>query len=410
MNETISIQQLKSGMFVVEVTKQTGKVKIKNQGWVKTAEAIKKLKKVGVLEVVIDPSKTLQKDPPPPVKTEQVDVQNSPEDTVHNEPQTPADPWASSVSFEKEVGKAQKLYNQAKALQKRAFADIQQGKNIDVKPFKDVAHGFMDSVFRQQDALTCLTRMREKDAYLMEHSINVSILITIFAKHLGFSSDLIHELATGALLHDIGKVKIDEDILLKPSKLTDEEFEQIQQHAHFSKEILEQAGLSGIAIEIAGFHHERIDGSGYPYGKKGDELSQYARMAAIIDVYDALTADRVYKTGLTPIAAFKILKDGAGTAFDDTLVNQFIQCIGVHPVGTLVKLSNHKVGIISRSNPSNPMRPVVKVFYNAKHSRYIEVEDINLAKGWADVELEAAVKPELFGLDLMRFFKSSMIG
>ncbi|MEO2267178.1 HD-GYP domain-containing protein [Pseudoalteromonas sp. YIC-656] len=404
MHETISINQLKPGMFVVQVSKQTGSVKIKNQGWVKTAAAIEKLKKVGVLEVIIDPSKTLTKDKP--AAPEQV---SKPPET--QPPATPAaaDPWASSVSVEAEMSKASALYNEAKNLQMKAFADIKAGLVIDVAPFKDVAQGFMDSVFRQQDALTCLTRMREKDAYLMEHSINVSILITIFAKHLRLDSQLTHELATGALLHDIGKIKISDDILQKPGKLTEQEFLEVQQHARFSKEILEQAGLSGVAVEIAGYHHERIDGTGYPFGVKGEELSIYARMASIVDVYDALTAERVYKVGMTPIQAFKLLNEGAGSKFDETLLTLFIQCIGVHPVGTLVKLSNHKVGIVSRSNPSNPLKPTVKVFYNAKHGRYVEVEDINLAKGRTDITLEAAIKPELFNLDLLRFFKTSVL-
>lgn len=401
MQETISIDQLKPGMFVVQVSKQTGSVKIKNQGWVKTAAAITKLKKVGVLEVIIDPSKTLKK--------ESAQTPQSSDESAVSTDAEDLDPWASTTSVENEMSKASALYNEAKSLQTKAFADIKAGHVIDVAPFKKVAQGFMDSVFRQQDALACLTRLREKDAYLMEHSINVSILITIFAKHLRLDNELTQELATGALLHDIGKIKIADEILHKPAKLTADEFTEIQQHARFSKEILEQAGLSGVAVEIAGFHHERIDGTGYPFGMKGEELSLYVRMASIVDVYDALTAERVYKAGLTPIQAFKILTEGAGKSFDETLLTLFIQCIGVHPVGTLVKLTNQKVGIVSRSNPSNPLKPTVKVFYNAKHGRYIEVEDIDLAKGRADTELEAAVKPELFNLDLMRFFKNSVL-
>ena len=302
--KTLPINQLKLGMFVQSVTKQTGKIRIKNQGWVKTQGSIDKLIKAGILEVEIDPDKTLtlnkenkvvQKKAPPPAAAEKVEQHN---------------PWHTTHSVSAEMTKANSLYTEAKSLQSKAFDDIRAGNKIDVAPFQELASGFIDSVFRNQDALACITRMREKDAYLLEHSINVSILISIFAKHLGIDRDIIQEIATGALLHDIGKINIPDHILNKPGKLTDEEYQVIQNHARFSKEILEESGLSGIAVEIAAFHHERLDGSGYPFGKHADELSQYVRMASIVDVYDALTAERVYKAGMEPIKAFKILKDG----------------------------------------------------------------------------------------------------
>ena len=267
----------------------------------------------------------------------------------------------------------------------------------------------MDSVFRNQDALACLTQMRQKDAYLLEHSINVSILMGIFAKHLGIEKKIIVELTTGALLHDIGKIKIPDEILNKPGRFTDDEFKIMKMHSLFSKEILEESGLTGIAVDIAGMHHERLDGKGYPFGKKGDEISQYVRMASIVDVYDALTAERVYKTGMEPIKAFKILKDGCPDSFDPVLLNKFIQCIGIHPVGTLVRLSSQKVGLVTESNPSTPLKPIVKTFYSAKHSRYTEIKDIDLSNKKTLDTLESAVKPKEYNIDLERFYKNSIL-
>ena len=269
------------GMFVQSVTKQTGRVKIKSQGWVKTQTSIDKLIKAGILEVEIDPDKTLTETVPEKEQTK-----------------TPAtkikrDPWQKTHSAAQEMNKAKKLYDEAKTLQIKAFKDIKSGLNIDIAPFKELASGFMDSVFRYQDALACLTQMRQKDAYLLEHSINVSILMGIFAKHLNIEKDIIVELTTGALLHDIGKIKTPDEVLNKPGRLTEAEFEIMKQHAVYSKQILEESGLTGIAVDIAGMHHERIDGTGYPFGKKGNEISQYVRMASIVDVYDALTAERV---------------------------------------------------------------------------------------------------------------------
>ena len=393
----LPISELLPGMFVQNVTKQTGKIKVKSQGWVKTQSGINKLIKAGILEVEIDPDKTL------------VDLVPEKEPTQTPSVKIKRDPWQKTHSAEQEMGKAKKLYDEAKTLQIKAFKDIKAGRDIDIAPFRELASGFMDSIFRNQDALACLTQMRQKDAYLLEHSINVSILMSIFAKHLGIEKDIIEQLTTGALLHDIGKIKIPDEILNKPGRFTDDEFKIMKMHSLFSKEILEEAGLKGIAVDIAGMHHERLDGKGYPFGKKGDEISQYVRMASIVDVYDALTAERVYKAGMEPIKAFKILKDGCPDSFDPVLLTKFIQCIGIHPVGTLVKLSSQKVGLVTESNPAAPLKPVVKTFYSAKHSRYTQIQDIDLSSKKTSDSLEAAVKPKEYNIDLERFYKNSIL-
>lgn len=384
-------------MFVQHVTKQTGRIKVKSQGWVKTQADIDKLKKAGILEVEIDPDKTL--------------VNTVPEKELESTSavKIKRDPWQKAHSAEQEMGKAKKLYDEAKTLQLKAFKEIKAGRKIDIAPFRELASGFMDSVFRNQDALACLTQMRQKDAYLLEHSINVSILMSIFAKHLEIDKEIIEQLTTGALLHDIGKIKIPDEILNKPGRFSDAEFEIMKKHSLFSKEILEGSGLKGIAVDIAGMHHERLDGKGYPFGKKGNEISQYVRMASIVDVYDALTAERVYKAGMEPIKAFKILKEGCPDSFDPVLLTKFIQCIGIHPVGTLVKLSSQKVGLVTESNPASPLKPIVKTFYSAKHSRYTEVQDIDLANKKTLDTLESTVKPKEYNIDLERFYKNSIL-
>ncbi|MFC0120277.1 HD-GYP domain-containing protein [Pseudoalteromonas xiamenensis] len=403
----INVNELEPGMFVARVTRQTGRVKVKNQGWVKTQKAISALAAAGIVEVEIDPSKTLQTEQPvdaaPIVEASSTPVIETP--TLEEKPKA----WHKVTKIDKELDVAVELYNEAKQLQQKAFDDIRDGRNIDVEPFKAAANGIIDSIFRNQDALSCIARIREKDSYLLEHSLNVSILISIFAKHLGLERDIIEQLATGALLHDIGKIQVPDAILHKPGKLTDEEFAIMQQHANYSRDIVETAGLGEIASQIAGFHHERLDGTGYPYRLKGDDLSLYVRMASIVDVYDALTAERVYKVGMTPIKAFKYLKDNCPNHFDESLVTQFIQCIGLYPVGTLVKLRSFKVGVIAESNHEAPLKPVVKVFYSAKHMHYVPVQDIDLSSKKIDDELDAAIKPEEFSIDLIRFFRQSML-
>ena len=382
---------------MVSVHKQKGNVAIKTQGWARTAAVIEQLKKKGVLELVVDLSKTL----------------NQPE-TVTAAPASPTEFIAErpreKVSFEQELGQANLLYQQAKGLQKKAFADIQAGRDLNLQQFQDCATGFIDSVFRNQDALLCMSHIREKDAYLLEHSVNVSILMTIFAKQMKFDEELIQQLATGALLHDIGKILVPDSILNKPGKLTAEEFGEMRRHVVYSHEILQKIpGLSPISIDVAAVHHERLDGKGYPYGLAEQQISVYGRMIAIVDTYDAITAQRCYKEGQTGISALKILKRESPQSYDAALLSQFIKAIGIHPVGTLVKLNNDRLGIVIKANEQDPLRPVLKVFYNSKFKRYIEVSVVDLASNKVDLEIEGAVVPEDFGIDLNRFFRQSVL-
>ncbi len=401
MLQRVAIDDLQIGMYVEAVTKQKGALKIKTQGRVGSQKIIEKLRQQGILELAVDPDNVIEQPKPAPEK-EPEPVQEK------EEPPKEYDPKERTSSFDQEILKASKLYTQAKKLQKRVFSDVKAGRKINCKDMETVADGFIDSVFKNQDALTCMTRIREKDAYLLEHSVNVSILMTIFAKHMKLDKKLIHELATGALLHDIGKIKINDKVLHKPGKLTPQETVEMQRHVVHSKEILEEADdISPVSLDIAANHHERLDGKGYPNGLSGEQVSQYARMIGIVDAYDAMTADRCYKDGMNPITAFKRLMKETKTCFDAKQVGLFIQAIGVHPVGTLVKLKSQKLAIVTQTNFVDPLKPVVKVFYHAKFNHYTEIKDIDLTSN--KDEIESCVKPENFKVDLGKFFKTAIL-
>ena len=396
--KVLSVSELQPGMYVVSVHKQKGVIEIKTQGWARTAAVIEQLKNKGVLELVVDLSKTLEQ---PKVEAVTPTAPVSVTSTSRNR---------EKVSFEQELGQANVLYQQAKGLQKKAFADIKAGRELNLQQFQDCATGFIDSVFRNQDALLCISRIREKDAYLLEHSVNVSILMTIFAKQMKFDEELIEQLATGALLHDIGKILVPDSILNKPGKLTPEEFAEMRRHVQYSKEILEQIpGLSPISIDVAAVHHERLDGRGYPHGLADQQISVYGRMISIVDTYDAITAQRCYKDGQTGISALKILKRESPQSFDPVLLAQFIKAIGIHPVGSLVKLNNEKLAIVLKANEQDPLRPVVKVFYHCKFRHYTEVSVVDLGSNKVDLEIEGAVMPADFGIDMTRFFRQSVL-
>ncbi|NTS78611.1 HD-GYP domain-containing protein [Catenovulum sp. SM1970] len=393
MQQRVDIEQLSPGMYVMEVTKQSGDIKVSSKGWVKTQVAIDALKKKGVQEVVIDPDKTLfaaEEEADEPIEETQIQ--------------------AKPVSMERELGKAAKLYNEAQQLQQKAFEDIKAGKPIDIEPVKAVTKGLIDSIFRNQDALLCMTRIREKDAYLLEHSLNVSILMSMFAKHLELDSETTEQLAVGAFLHDIGKILIPDAILNKKGALNPHEFEVMKSHVEHSIEILQKtSGVSALSLEVAAQHHEKLSGKGYPNGLNDEQISQAGRMIAIVDIYDALTAERVYKKGMTPSSAFKLMMTMAKQDIDHQLLQQFIKSIGVHPVGTLVKLSSGKLGIVIKSNNEQPLKPVVKLFYHAKYDHYTDIKDIDLAKPHCNEVIETSVKPEQFKIELNKFMREALL-
>ena len=379
------VSDLKSGMFIAEVTEQSGRFSVKSGGFVRTQNAIDSLSSKGVRRVLVDMAKS--------------------EHVEESKPETVAEVKEPRVksSFKDEIGKAKKLYNQAKKLQRQALASMKAGRPIDSDGMKEVADGFIDSVFRNQDALACMTRMRQKDDYLMEHSINVSIIMTIFAKHMKIDEKIIHDLATGALLHDLGKINVPDEVLHKPGRLTDEEMVVMRSHVTLGYDILKETeGLSDTILEVVLDHHERLDGSGYPNGKNESQLSQYAKMISICDTYDAITASRVYQNARTPIMAFKILRKESGASFDAGLVAEFINCMGVHPVGTLVQTKSNKLGIVVKSNFVNPLCPVVKVFYSLANKGYIPSKSIDLGAPGVEDEIAKSVKPEDYGIDINR--------
>jgi len=398
--EEIPISKLCPGMYVVSISKGDKGISIKSEGYIVKQSTVTKMVKADIKRVVVDHSREK--------KAEKIDkvLPDIPSKPLKS--QKPTD--ANQVPLELEMKNASKLYNNAKDLQQKILDDVTKGKVIDVDEVQQSTDAMVDSIFRNQDAMSCMSRLRMKDAYLVEHSLNVSILMTIFTKHLGYDRATIEQLALGAFLHDIGKVLVPSEILNKPGKLTEEEYETMKQHVLLGVKVLEDTpSISHMIMSIVKEHHERIDGSGYPHQLSSDSISKFGRMIAIVDSYDAMTAERVYKAGMHPIKAFKILVKESPTAYDEELVEKFIQCLGVYPIGTLVKLNSGKLGLISKLNKSKPLHPYVKVFYNTRLNQAIPMEEINLSKCKYKDQIDCCIKPEEFNINLIGFFKAAFI-
>ncbi|TAA46868.1 HD-GYP domain-containing protein [Corallincola spongiicola] len=395
MLKTISIDQLKAGMYVDGIAKQAGGKhhNIKKAGKVPSQSVVDLMRKKGVVEVVIDTDRGDDL-PQSPVPAKQ--AKTTPDKAEQH----------GSASFADEMVKAEKLYTEARGLQQKALDDIAAGKTLEIKPMAELTGSFIDSVFRNQDALLCLTRIREKDSYLLEHSINVSILMAVFAKHLKLDRKITDQICLGALLHDLGKIKIAEEVLHKPGKLTAEEFQLMKNHVVYSRDVVIESGVEvpRLTMEVIIQHHEKLNGGGYPYKLTANKISKYGRMVSIVDIYDALTADRCYKRGMVPNAALGILKGLCPDQLDADLVLEFIRCMSIYPVGTLVKLESEKLGIVTKTNEKELTKPQVKVFYSVKYQHHIDVEFIDLADPKCNEKIASCEKPETHKLDIQKYF------
>lgn len=388
----ISIDALKPGMYVTEITHQTGAVKIKSSGRVGSQAVIDTLKKRGVRKLIVDMAR---QDPPA----------DSASDTSQAAPAT-AKEKPQRVSFSSEIIRAEKLHKQGKAIQKSLLATVKKGLPFDDKIPQDFSQKLVASIDRNPDALLCLTKIREKDDYLLEHSLNVAIILANFGRYLKMDEAEVEALAHAGFLHDLGKIQIPDAILHKPGRLSDDEMQVMKQHVQFGVEALQQANIEPALVRTVSEHHERLDGLGYPAGTAGQDISHAGRMLAIADMYDALTAERVYKPGMSCQKALKILLSDCPARLDKALVDKFIHCMGVFPVGSLVKLNTNKLAMVMQQNAS-PAKPVVKIFYSVSGGHYVEPKDVDLASD-SRFSIESAALASDYNIDVNSFFERSV--
>ena len=384
----LPVSQLTLGMFVSAIDKNDkGQLAIANAGQIKHKDAILKLAKSGIKFVWVDAKRS----------AEHCGLKKK----ITNDNQT--DNKKALISRDKQQAQAKVMLTEAKDLIRKVLSETFEGKAIEVAPFEALADTMIESVMLDADALKCMSALRSKDAYLLEHSVNVAFLLVTFGKYLKLDRVMLREMAVGGILHDIGKIKVDNKVLHKPGKLTPEEFEHMKLHQVYALEIMnETTGLSQISKDICLMHHEKLDGRGYPRGLKGDEIPRHGRMSCIVDIFDALTATRCYKEAMSPAAAFKILLSLTPFHLDQELVYEFIRCIGVYPVGSLVELSDGRVGIVWASKDRDALHPIVKCFYSLKVKRYTDVAMVDLLK--SELYIERGVSPSTLDIDPTPFY------
>lgn len=233
---------------------------------------------------------------------------------------------------------------------------------VDLHDFKQVINNVVDEVLYNKDVQVSLNDISAADEYTLAHSVSTTVYSLVLARKLNYSKSMLEKLAIGTLLHDVGKTVLDKGVVFKKERLNEAEYEHVREHARLGYEILRKSSaITELSRLIALTHHERIDGSGYPSGITGEEMHEFSKIAAIADVYDALTSDRCYRKKWPAHKAAEYLIQCAGTQFDTRLVSMFIKEIALFPNGSLVRLSDHSLGLVERQNKGTPLRPVVRV-------------------------------------------------
>ncbi|RTE09281.1 HD-GYP domain-containing protein [Paenibacillus whitsoniae] len=247
--------------------------------------------------------------------------------------------------------------------------------------FRDVMKMIIDDLSAHEGAMVMLNNINVKDNYLFQHSVNVSIYALMLGISYGYSRDKLEALGLGALLHDIGKTKVPLGILRKPSQLTTEEYNEMKNHTTYGFNILrEEPNIPLLSAHCAYQHHERINGSGYPRGLHGDEITEFAKWIGLVDSYDAMTTTRVYRRPLLPHEAMEQLFTGSGTMYDQSQIALFRDKIAIYPLGIMVRLNTGEYGIVSKLNIAVPHRPIVRVLQNASGIVLKEPYEIDLSK------------------------------
>jgi len=313
--------------------------------------------------------------------------------------------YPTTQPLQKEVAVAMTLQKEMARAMVQVLADVRAGKELNTLVMKKVAGLMANSVIRNPDAFVWLSRVRAADSYSYEHSLRSSVWALVFGRHLGLPKDILEDLSLGVLLAEVGKTRVPRSLLMKPGALTDEETAEVRKHVEYGVDILRTCqGVSEVAISVVQFHHERFDGSGYPYGLAGTDIPLLARIAGIVDSYDAITSPRPFAPAKSSTEAVSVLYEARDRLFQGQLIEQFIQAVGVYPTGTLVQLSTREVGVVISQNTARRLRPSVMLVTDHEQNLLPRPEIVDLTAVTTDsagqpLSISRCLKNGEYGID-----------
>jgi putative nucleotidyltransferase with HDIG domain len=393
MLKSIALTQLRLGMYVHSIPGGW----INHPFWrksfkIETLEDLQTLRECPVEEVTIDTAKGRDIAP----EHEIDDEADKDDEGEHDEAAPPAgiaiahEGASATVAVRKpatrtetavERERAARIISSSKSTVLNMFSEARMGKTVDVKDAAELVTEITSSVSRNADALISLARLKTTDDYTYMHSVAVCAMMISLANQLGMTQEQIKQAGMAGLLHDVGKMAVPLDILNKPAKLTEEEFASVRSHTVQGHGILQQIeGIGEAALDVSLHHHEKIDGSGYPFNLKADSISIMAKMGAVCDVYDAITSNRPYKAGWDPARSIRHMAASAGH-FDPITMEAFVKAIGIYPTGSCVILQSGRLGVVVDQRPEHLLNPRIKVFYSTTSRMPLKPEIIDLARG-----------------------------
>lgn len=402
MIKKIPSEAIRVGMFIHDLNVDwMNHPFVRNQFVITDDAAIAQIMATGVREVYIDTERGL--DMPDAPTVEEVNAELDAQLIKIAEEPSPI----IKVSFAEEMGRARKIHGQATNAVRMVMRDVRLGQAIELEGVAQVVEDITDSVLRNSGALVGLSGIKDKDEYTFLHSVSVCTLMVTFAQSLGLDKELIRLAGVGGLLHDTGKMKVPNEILNKPGRLTEAEFAIMRTHPEEGWLILREIeGLEEIPLDITLHHHERMDGTGYPHKLPGEQISRMAQMAAVVDVYDAITSDRCYHKGMPAPEGLRKLWEWSKFHFNPELVQAFMRTIGIYPVGTLVRLESGRLAVVIEQNDAAMLQPIVKAIFSTKSNTYITPQIIDLSrsmgKGGAD-KIVGHENPEKWQINIARF-------
>jgi HD-GYP domain-containing protein (c-di-GMP phosphodiesterase class II) len=372
----IEIEKLRLGMYITELCGSWMEHPFWNTKFVlEDARDLERIRDSGIRELWIDVSKG--EDVEGGMSAAEVRARNENEVlAVSVETQGPA----ARVSATEELLRARKICGAAKQAVESMFKEARMGRSIDTEALAPLVEEISSSVMRHPGALVSLARLKTRDDYTYMHSVAVCGLMISLARRLGLDEATTREAGLAGLVHDLGKAVVPLTVLNKPDKLTDDEFRVIRGHPGAGHAMLLEGGGAGdIALDVVLHHHEKVDGSGYPHKLKGEQISLFSKMGAVCDVYDAITSNRPYKAGWDPSEALRKMSEWTGH-FDTEIFHNFIKCVGIYPLGSLVRLESGMLGVVTETRPDALLKPVVKAFYCTRRKQRFLPRLVDLGK------------------------------
>lgn len=326
-----------------------------------------------------------------------------------------AQPRERRSTFGLEIEQAEAVHQKTSTLVKSFMEEVQFGRTINAVAAKEAVASCVDSVLNSPDALMLMTQLRNQDEYTAQHSMNVCIYAIALGRQIDLSIEELNHVGMCGMMHDMGKMLVPPEILNKPDRLTPEELVIMQSHTKKGWEILiNTRGMYGGAIDVAYLHHERLDGEGYPRKFKANQITPFAKMVAIVDMFDALSSNRVYQKGRPHLEAIKVLTESSSNGhLDSALTMKFIECIGIYPAGSIVELASGELAIVLEIHPKAKLKPKIMIMQDENKKpckeRVVDLSIVSQSTNGDQYRIRNVLQPDACGIDLAKYHQSGLL-